>query len=812
MTFFYRDDWREETQLRLQKSNIYLTLKQKAENDPSGQQVLALIDDASDYAYQRTKIIIRYMEEFTLHDGDHLFRVLKLMEQIIPLNTLEKLSVPELMLLILTAFFHDIGMAASEKDIRAWLELWDGDVPSEWELHEYEKFKRFADARPDKQTEIQKLNDIGMYSKANTLKKYLISEYIRITHADRARHIIAGVWNGKIKYKDIDLTNEFAQLCFSHNEEVFSLLELDMSLLCGQDVIVCLPFIGVVLRLSDILDFDAKRTPTVLFSHLGVKNSVSLQEWMKHRSVDAWSISPSNILFQARCEHPAIEATIQRFCDLIDKELIECNSVLSNLSGQSLNNGSDYYYIKLAPKVDRSKIGAKKDLYGKPVYQYKDTQFTLSKTQVIELLMGTKLYGNPEVALRELLQNSIDACLVRQALEKSWGNQFNPEIIIEFKTENNENILTVIDNGIGMDQYIIDNYYSKVGSSFYKSADFYDLKSQASMTFTPTSRFGIGVLSCFMVSDTLKVDTRRLYDLHDSSEPIQVVVEGHESIFWIQTGERKQPGTTTEVVLHQNNPWKHMSEQKFFEFVSQTIPNPPFSIVIKYKNKSKQHTSDSFLNTNSQFYKDFNWNSYNYVNKFELDICDTEFGMDGKVIIGLLEKNKMPVDRIEVSSKEVSISGIMESFTLSTSITVNTNSISKSTDSIEIDDQENVNTSSGSSKIIESKSLLSLHGIEIPMDLFPSSWSSRNQLTRLDWPFPAYLVVDINGNRDIDLNSARTEVTYNEKWVEFAEDLSFVVCRELSKKVSVKYWERLKEIWNVHCKDEKFSIGLKRVT
>ncbi|WP_218033622.1 hypothetical protein, partial [Paenibacillus alginolyticus] len=70
----------------------------------------------------------------------------------------------------------------------------------------------------------------------------------------------------------------------------------------------------------------------------------------------------------------------------------------------------------------------------------------------------------------------------------------------------------------------------------------------------------------------------------------------------------------------------------------------------------------------------------------------------------------------------------------------------------------------------------------------------------------------INGNRDIDLNSARTEVTYNEKWTDFAETLSFVVCRELSKQVSFKYWEKLKKVWTSRCKDELFLRGLNKVT
>ena len=45
--------------------------------------------------------------------------------------------------------------------------------------------------------------------------------------------------------------------------------------------------------LADIIDFDPKRTPSVLFSHLAVKNPVSLNEWKKHQSINAWTISPA---------------------------------------------------------------------------------------------------------------------------------------------------------------------------------------------------------------------------------------------------------------------------------------------------------------------------------------------------------------------------------------------------------------------------------------------------------------------------------------------------------------------------------------
>lgn len=57
-------------------------LEVKCVNDAAGNQVLTLVDEATFYAFQRTKTILKHMGEFTLHDGDHLFRVLTLCDNL----------------------------------------------------------------------------------------------------------------------------------------------------------------------------------------------------------------------------------------------------------------------------------------------------------------------------------------------------------------------------------------------------------------------------------------------------------------------------------------------------------------------------------------------------------------------------------------------------------------------------------------------------------------------------------------------------------------------------------------------------------
>ncbi len=178
------------------------------------------------------------------------------------------------MLLILSSFFHDIGMSPEEKEVLAWRKVWNysPEFDDENEKNIYNEFNRFYSARLEQQELLSNLKIQGKNTEVDTIKGYLITEFIRQTHAARARDIIEKDWNGKIIFRDTDLTVEFAQICVSHNEDALSLLDLDKNLLCGENIVACLPLVPVILRLVDVLDFDAKRTPPILYSHSSLQN------------------------------------------------------------------------------------------------------------------------------------------------------------------------------------------------------------------------------------------------------------------------------------------------------------------------------------------------------------------------------------------------------------------------------------------------------------------------------------------------------------------------------------------------------------
>lgn len=781
----------KEIENPIKRTTLYKCLQEKCEK--SGHpEVLALVSEVGDFAIMRLKTVIKNMPEYTLHDETHIVNMLTILGKIIPLSTMQNLSTPDLLMLILSVFLHDIGMAPEEKYILAWKNQLDDKDYNEELRTERDIFNRFRMTSTQQLADIDRLKLQGDTGKAQLIEELIITEYIRTTHTMRARKIIADNWEGKIVYEDTDLTGDLVSICFSHNEHYTYLLSLEAFQVCGQDTYLCIPFVATMLRLADIIDFDPKRTPQVLFSHLAVKNAVSLMEWKKHQSINAWTISSRKLVFSAQCEHPAIEAAIRTFCDQIDEELRNGTVILSNIKNEDMDIDVAIYNVPLPPEVDRRKIGAKKDVMsGKAIYSYHDTKFSLSKKQIIDLLMGTKLYGKPDVALRELLQNSIDACLLRQQLSEYWGIDYTPKITVSLRTKNGTDYLEVDDNGIGMNQHIIDNYYTNIGCSYYASREFNELMADFKSSFTPISRFGIGILSCFMVCDSMEVTTCRIKEQFKCDDALHISIEGYESLFVITDSNQKDPGTNTVLKLRQLHPWDRMTEENFVQSIRNIVPNPAVQIDIKTNEKHETHCSDSFDKLDLEPLLDYSWNNKNNIKKIDIDLSNEKYGFKGKGYIGVLIRKNIPVDKVEILSKDVYIDG--ENYTLSSDITYGRDCIKEQSLGISVDENGEINSNSTESNKYLSKALLSIHGIEVPCELF-FRYSNMNSKTILKIPFPFSFRLDIGQNNDLNLNSARNQIIYDDKWLAFEECFYDVICNNLSSAFEKDNWIKLKEI------------------
>ncbi len=126
-----------------------------------------------------------------------------------------------------------------------------------------------------------------------------------------------------------------------------------------------------------------------------------------------------------------------------------------------------------------------------------DHKFQINLRGLIDLL-SNHLYSGPEVFGRELLQNGIDAIRARQHLDPA----FQGEVAVEVHNRPGKPpALVFADNGIGLTEDEIHTFLATIGES----------SKRAREGNRPTDfigQFGIGLLSCFVVSDEIVVVTR----------------------------------------------------------------------------------------------------------------------------------------------------------------------------------------------------------------------------------------------------------------------------------------------------------------
>jgi molecular chaperone HtpG len=186
----------------------------------------------------------------------------------------------------------------------------------------------------------------------------------------------------------------------------------------------------------------------------------------------------------------------------------------------------------------------------------KTHQFTIDLSGIINVL-GDNLYSTPEVYIRELLQNSVDAIRMRE--EK---DNFEPEVVLTRK-ETKIPQLVFRDNGIGLTEEEIHAFLATIGNSSKRDSSDADVIGQ----------FGIGLLSAFVVSDTITLHTR------SAKQPSVVTkwVGKKDGTYTIETVKKKME-IGTEVTLKASKKMEHFYDQQLVEdtvkYYSDFLPFP----------------------------------------------------------------------------------------------------------------------------------------------------------------------------------------------------------------------------------------------
>ncbi len=472
--------------------------------------------------------------EYTPHDDQyHLKNLFHVADLIIGNQQLESMNSAELFILACSIYGHDWGMAVSDSEKHY---IVTGRLP-EGMTHESrlslqwdrDSFCRFASNCCLPLDTINNIDDIdfGVWQ-----------DYIRQTHAIRSSI------RTKYYFESIDtgVAESIMRICRSHSlnlEELSDpLYPTTFSVLREE---VNLRALAVYLRLIDLFDFAQDRTPYVLWEYVAPRNPLSSMEWAKHRSLQPITcpnyLDGRSIRVDGSTSDHEVFAALEDLCQYCETQLKGCNDVLSRMNDPRHKLGVHYIDWRVAATGFI------------PV----SIQFDFDRQSMFNVLSDEIYQGDYYVFLRELLQNSIDAIRFRRAIFQRKGIPSKDLGVIKFIVERQDNgyiIVTCKDDGIGMDEYIVRNYLAIAGKSYYRSPDF----KREGIDIDPISRFGIGILSCFMVADLVEIETYKDPYSPPIGSPLRIKIPSLNRQFRteILPAENAQPGTTVRVYVDPN--------------------------------------------------------------------------------------------------------------------------------------------------------------------------------------------------------------------------------------------------------------------
>lgn len=517
------------------------------------QKALSLTNDICADASEIMKMALAFSPEYTLHDETHLLNVTHLMGIILKESgSFEQLSYLEITILILAAFLHDVGMAPPREKVEKIILSPEFSLFRKTRLRELEGLQELLrilenSSLSDGEKQLYKL-------RTAEIEQSIFTEYLRKNHGIIGCEEIIQKWSKDPRWilEGYNIAEIVAWVCKGHSFYTQQLVtdyskEYPLDKLIGQEK-VNIRYCTIILRLADILDFDRERTPQILYENISPRNNISIEEWNKHKSVTGWIISNDQILFECECTHPVYEKTLRTFLDYIDSELKSCLLLVYDFPQR--NQIAERYKLKLPPIVDRTKIKAKNN-----AYSYLDLSFSLSHDEIMKLLMGKELWGGTSLCVRELVQNAYDSIRHKRALELAAGNDWihgkitliqrlNKDSHIEFECQ---------DNGMGMNDHILRNYFFKVGRSYYRSPEFEQERSglkERNADFDPVSQFGIGIVSTFLIGNSLQIRTQRYLGPNKGcGESLLVEVDGFSQMAVIRTLSDDEPKPGTEITV-----------------------------------------------------------------------------------------------------------------------------------------------------------------------------------------------------------------------------------------------------------------------
>jgi hypothetical protein len=466
-----------------------------------------------------------YYSNYTDHGKKHSETILTNILRILGEESIKKFSTLDLWLILEAAYLHDCGMYITREEAKKVIQ--DDNFKSyysnilnnpEHPMYSYTHF--FSQDKNG-----FSYNQIHYNVDYDYAMRFIISSYKRSSHAADFRKVIG---NSKKLLHD-----RIYRILFSISESHGKSFEDVMKLPKKENGIgneIGHPiFIACLLRMGDLLDIDNKRFSEKLIENIEDIIPIDSKEHLeKHKSITHFWIDQERIEITATVnsgeESYNVAEVIGKWFSYIEDEynnqLHNWNDIIPKNIGTSL------------PILGELKIDIENYEY---INSKNKPKFSLDINNTLSLLMGTSIYDKKEKAIREILQNAIDATYLRVFEEnkeqliskdvislkevKQLFKNKKIEVIINKISEDkeyNQWDIIIKDKGIGIDKEHL-KYIIEAGSS-YKDSKKNDLITNMPSWLKPSGNFGIGFQSIFMLTERVNLKSKSLF----SQESIDV--------------------------------------------------------------------------------------------------------------------------------------------------------------------------------------------------------------------------------------------------------------------------------------------------
>ncbi|MFH8477147.1 caspase family protein [Streptomyces sp. NPDC018000] len=270
-----------------------------------------------------------------------------------------------------------------------------------------------------------------------------------------------------------------------------------------------------LLWTAGLLAADPRRLSSVLVDHLGAHAPLLPSDVVKalgtgfdYEEDEGRTADTYGLTVWFRCPHPALHAAVEEL--VLDADAT-VRAFRRDVGSQPLLRG-------LPDQVTAQQLRALPGRYQEPL-----ERFRLAEDEIRPLLMGTQLYGDRMLAVRELYQNALDACRYRD-MRRQYGLTRTPwdgemtaaqgwegEITFTQGWDDDRPYIECLDTGAGMTRSKLTSMFARAGKRYEQDPDFVlerrNWRRHGIADRALNSRFGIGVFSYFMLAEEVVVWT-----------------------------------------------------------------------------------------------------------------------------------------------------------------------------------------------------------------------------------------------------------------------------------------------------------------